>query len=144
MRNLIILIGVFLVSGAAVGQPAVSNDELAIVKVLDEQTAAWNKGHLEDFMQGYWKHDSLMFIGRNGINWGWQKTLENYKRGYPDTAAMGKLSFNVIVIKKLSADYYYVVGKWMLTRTVGDVSGHFNLLFQKINGKWLIVADHSS
>ena len=56
-----------------------SSDELTIRKVLDNQIKAWNKGDIEDFMQGYWKNDSLMFIGKNGINWGWQKTLENYK-----------------------------------------------------------------
>jgi len=57
---------------------------------------------------------------------------------------MGKLSFNILQVKKLSNEYYYVVGKWMLKRTVGDLSGHYNLLFRKINGKWVIVADHSS
>ena len=57
-----------------------SSDELTIRKVLDNQIKAWNKGDIEDFMQGYWKNDSLMFIGKNGINWGWQKTLENYKK----------------------------------------------------------------
>jgi hypothetical protein len=85
-----------------------------------------------------------MFIGKSGINWGWQKTLENYKRGYPDTAAMGKLSFNIIVVKKISPEYYYVVGKWTLNRSIGDLSGYYNLLFRKIDGQWLIVADHSS
>jgi ketosteroid isomerase-like protein len=123
---------------------AQSSDELGIRKVLDDQLKAWNKGDVESFMQGYWKNDSLMFIGKSGVNWGWQKTLENYKKGYPDTTAMGKLSFDIIVIKKLSPEYYYVVGKWMLKRSIGDLSGHYNLLFRKVNGSWLIIADHSS
>ena len=121
-----------------------SGDELTIRKVLSDQVNAWNKGDIVGFMQGYWKNDSLMFIGKSGINWGWQKTLENYKKGYPDTTAMGKLSFNIIVVKKLSPEYYYVVGKWMLTRSIGDLSGHYNLLFRKISGSWFIIADHSS
>ena len=121
-----------------------SSDELTIRKVLDTQIKAWNKGDIEDFMQGYWKNDSLMFIGKNGINWGWQKTLENYKKRYPDVTAMGKLSFDIILIKELSPEYYYVVGKWMLNRSIGDLNGHYNLLFRKINGIWLIIADHSS
>ncbi len=121
-----------------------SGDELTIRKVLDNQIKAWNKGDIEGFMQGYWKNDSLMFIGKNGINWGWQTTLENYKKSYPDTTAMGKLSFDIILVKKLSREYYYVVGKWMLNRRIGDLSGHYNLLFKKINGTWLIIADHSS
>ena len=121
-----------------------SSDELTIRKVLDDQIKAWNKGDIDGFMQGYWKNDSLMFIGKNGINWGWQKTLHNYKKSYPDTTAMGKLSFDIIVIKKLSPEYYYVVGKWMLTRSIGDLSGHYNLLFKKVENRWLIIADHSS
>ncbi|HZH36175.1 MAG TPA: DUF4440 domain-containing protein [Flavisolibacter sp.] len=123
---------------------AQKNEAAQIRNLLLTQTAAWNRGDLEGFMQTYWKSDSLMFIGKNGIKWGWQETLENYKKGYPDSAAMGKLSFDILVVKKLSPDYYYVVGKWMLARTIGDLSGHYNLLLRKIKGRWLIVADHSS
>ena len=119
-------------------------EEAQIRNLLAVQTEAWNRGNLEDFMQTYWKSDSLMFIGKNGIKWGWQATLDNYRKGYPDTAAMGKLSFDILVVKKLSPDYYYVVGKWMLRRTIGDLSGHYNLLLRKLNGRWVIVADHSS
>ena len=75
---------------------------------------------------------------------GWQTTLDNYKRGYPDTVSMGKLDFNILIVKKLSDEYYYIVGKWHLQRTIGDLSGHYDLLFRKINGKWMIIADHSS
>ena len=85
-----------------------------------------------------------MFIGKNGVKWGWRETLNNYKKGYPDTTAMGKLSFEIVQVKRLSPSYFYVVGKWMLTRTVGDLSGHYDLLLRKIRGRWVIVADHSS
>lgn len=123
---------------------AQDREETAIRQLLATQTHDWNKGNIETFMKGYWKSDSLMFIGKSGVNWGWQKTLENYKKGYPDTTAMGQLSFDIIQVKKLSDEYYYVVGKWMLKRTIGDLSGHYDLLLRKINGKWYIVADHSS
>lgn len=119
-------------------------DEQQIRNVLETQRTAWNKGDLEGFMQTYVRSDSLMFIGKNGVQWGWQNTLENYKKSYPDRDAMGELQFDLLVIKKLSDQYYYVVGKWMLSRTIGDVSGHFDLLLQKINGRWYIISDHSS
>ena len=121
-----------------------SKDEKEIRAVLASQTESWNKGDLELFMQTYWHNDSLMFIGKNGIKWGWQTTLDNYKKGYPDTVSMGKLDFNILIVKKLSDEYYYIVGKWHLQRTIGDLSGHYDLLFRKINGKWMIIADHSS
>lgn len=123
---------------------AQKSEEAKIRELLTAQTEAWNRGDIKGFMQTYWKNDSLMFIGKSGVTRGWQQTLENYEKGYPDTAAMGKLSFDIITVKKLSPEYFYVVGKWMLKRTIGDISGHYNLLMQKIKGRWVIVADHSS
>jgi len=116
----------------------------AILALLDTQTAAWNKGDLQEFMKGYWENDSLRFIGKSGITYGWNNTLANYKRGYPDTAAMGKLQFTILVVKKLSNRYYEVVGKWYLKRSIGDASGHYTLLLRKIKGSWVIASDHSS
>jgi hypothetical protein len=141
MRQLLllsILIGCCLVS------PAQKNARQKILTLLDTQTQAWNRGDLEGFMKGYWENDSLRFIGKSGITYGYNNTLNNYKRGYPDTAAMGKLQFTILVVKKLSPRYYEVVGKWYLKRSIGDVSGHYTLLLRKINSKWIIVSDHSS
>src|SRR4029079_2949773 len=121
-----------------------SNEEKTIRQLLATQTESWNRGDIEGFMQTYWKSDSLMFIGKTGVHFGWQETLDNYKKGYPDTTAMGKLYFDIIAIKKLSPDYYYVGGKWMLKRSIGDLSGHYDLLLKKIGDKWYIIADHSS
>jgi ketosteroid isomerase-like protein len=136
------LTAIFLFS--VLSASAQSRDETAIRQLLDEQTKAWNSGDINGFMKGYWENDSLMFIGKSGVTYGWQNTLNNYKRGYPDTAAMGKLSFNILLVKPLSDNYYHVVGKWHLKRAIGDLSGHYTLLLRKINGNWVIIADHSS
>lgn len=118
--------------------------ERIILGILDKQTQAWNRGDIDAFMNGYWENDSLMFIGKSGVTYGWNNTLNNYKKGYPDTAAMGKLTFTLIQVKKLSGKYYHVTGKWFLKRSVGDVGGHYTLLFRKIRGRWVIISDHSS
>lgn len=133
---------IFLFSFIAVN--AQSKDERMIRAAMNEQVNAWNAGDLERYMQTYWHNDSLMFIGRSGANFGWDATLNSYKKGYPDTAAMGKLDFELIAVKRLSALYYNVAGKWHLKRTAGDLKGAFTLLFRKINGRWVIVQDHSS
>jgi ketosteroid isomerase-like protein len=130
-----------LVCGSLAAQ---SKDELAIRKLLDTQTDAWNRGDVEGFMKGYWENDSLMFIGKSGVTFGYTNTLNNYKKGYPDTAAMGKLQFTLIQVKKLSREYYHITGRWFLKRSIGDIGGHYTLLFRKIKGSWVIVADHSS
>jgi ketosteroid isomerase-like protein len=119
-------------------------DEAAIRKLMGDQSAAWNRGDIESFMKGYWENDSLMFIGKSGVTYGWKNTLNNYKKGYPDTATMGKLTFTLLSVKKLSPEYSHVIGKWHLQRSIGNLEGHFTLLFRKINGSWVIIADHSS
>lgn len=118
--------------------------EQQIRALMQQQTVTWNQGDISGFMQTYWRSDSLMFIGKSGLTYGWQATLDNYIKSYPDTAAMGKLNFNLLEFKQLSPILYFVVGKWHLQRTVGDLQGHFSLLIRKIKGEWKIVADHSS
>ena len=120
------------------------NDEQRIRTLLAQQTAAWNKGNLKQFMNGYWKSDSLMFIGKSGITYGWQNTLDNYKKNYKDTVSMGKLKFDLKEFKKIDNNNYFVVGGWQLIRTVGNLNGIFSLLFRKIKNSWVIIADHSS
>lgn len=128
----------------AINSFAQAKDEIAVRKVLEIQARQWNEGNLEAYMDTYWKNDSLLFIGQRGANYGWQTTLENYQKSYPDTAAMGKLQFELLQVKRLSVMYFFVVGKWHLTRSMGDLSGAFTLLLKKINNRWVIVADHSS
>lgn len=137
----VILSFTLLLSIAVYSQP---KDEVAIRNLLNTQTQAWNRGDVEGFMKGYWENDSLMFIGKSGVTYGWTNTLNNYKKSYPDTAAMGKLFFDLIQVKKLSKNYYHVTGKWKLKRSIGDLSGHYTLLLRKINDEWVIVSDHSS
>ncbi len=121
-----------------------TDDENEIRNILAKQNDAWNRGDVDAFMIGYWDNDSLMFIGSSGITYGYQNTLANYKKRYPDKAAMGKLIFTLIEVKKLSPEYFHVTGKWNLQRSIGDLTGHFTLVFRKIAGKWVIISDHSS
>lgn len=123
---------------------AQTSPEKSVTTILKEQSEAWNRGDIEGFMKGYWESDSLMFIGKSGVTYGWNNTLANYRKGYPDAAAMGKLTFTILKVKSLSDQYQQVVGKWHLDREKGNVEGHFTLLFQKIKGRWVIIMDHSS
>jgi ketosteroid isomerase-like protein len=143
LMRLKIIVVLMLISSGYVAM-AQSADEKEIRSVLDKQTQEWNRGNIDAFMVGYWNNDSLMFVGQSGVTYGYEQTKNNYKKNYSDTAKMGKLTFNILQVKPLSADYYFVLGKWYLKRSVGDVSGHYTLIFRKINGKWLIISDHSS
>ncbi len=120
-----------------------SQEKEAILEVMSQQEQDWNNGDIDAFMQGYWQSDSLMFVGKNGIKYGWQTTLENYKKSYPDKSTMGKLSFT---IEKLEVENQtaFMLGKWNITRDGGNIGGYFTLYWRKIDGKWLIVLDHTS
>ena len=122
---------------------AQTEDETAIRNVINEQVSAWNGGDIDSFMKTYWQSDSLLFAGSSKPTYGWQATLDHYKEAYPDTAAMGKLSFNLLELKPMSAEYYFVLGEWHLQRSIGDVGGYFTLIFRKIKGHWLIIVDHT-
>jgi hypothetical protein len=139
----LLTIGLFCLSLSMFGQTP--KDKQTILSILDRQTKAWNAGDINNFMKGYWETDSLMYIGKTGIKYGYKPTLENYKKNYPDKATMGNLKFEIIKVDFLGANFCSVVGKWNLTRPEkGDVSGHFTLLWKKIKNEWVIIADHSS
>lgn len=141
MRPLFICGLLILLTLAARSQ---KSDEQIIRDILGQQTLAWNSGDLDKFLVGYWPNDSLMYIGKKGITYGYEQTLKQYRQSYPDTATMGKLSFDILHVNRISTDAFFVAGKWSLKRTAGDLSGHFTLVFRKLKNKWLIVSDHSS
>jgi ketosteroid isomerase-like protein len=139
MKNILICCLLLLGPGSLIAQ-----DKEAILSVLSTQQTAWNNGDIDGFMQGYWKSDSLMFIGKTAPVYGWQKTLERYHKAYPDKAAMGILSFNIIKVDLLDNTNAFVLGAWNLKREKDVPGGYFTLWFKKIKGEWKIVCDHTS
>jgi ketosteroid isomerase-like protein len=138
--SILLLLG----GNVAVAQRLRDSDRDKILSVMAAQEAAWNSGDLDGFMEGYWQDDSLRFIGKSGITYGWQPTLDNYRKGYPDKAAMGKLTFTILRVEALGKDVAHVTGRWHLQRQADAPQGYFTLLWRKIGGQWVIVADHSS
>lgn len=125
-------------------QTTEDQDVKSIEKVLKKQRIAWSKNNIEEFMEGYWKSDSLKFYGSNGVTYGWQNTLDRYKKAYPTEDHTGTLSFKINDISKINEGAYFVLGEYHLKRNVGNATGIFMLVFKKINGKWKIIADTSS
>jgi len=111
---------------------------------MNFQEKAWNNFDLEGFMQGYWKSDSLQFFGSSGVTYGWDNTLERYKKAYPNKDNTGILKFKIHEVSPIEKESYYVMGEYFLTREVGDANGVFMIIFRKIDGQWRIIADTSS
>lgn len=144
MKKTLLFLAFFLISACS-SVIAQSTEETAIREVLARQNQNWNDGNIEAFMEDYWKSDSLMFIGKTGVVYGWKATKERYFRNYPDRKTMGQLAFDIKQVDLHSDTTAWVLGSWQLTRPeVGDIGGYFTLIFKKIDGKWLVVSDHTS
>ncbi|TAE14870.1 MAG: nuclear transport factor 2 family protein [Bacteroidetes bacterium] len=142
MKLYTLLLSLALLTTAAT--QAQKNAEKIIRSVLQTQTAAWNRGDLDNFMVGYWESDSLLFVGKNGATYGYQATLANYRKSYPTKDEMGTLKFDIKHVRNMGKGTYFVLGAWFLERKVGNVQGMYTLIWRKINGQWKIVVDHSS
>jgi hypothetical protein len=144
--TLLAVLILFSACSSTTTRPAVPNyasEESAIRLVLISQEQAWNEGSIEQFMEGYWKSDSLQFVGTS-ITQGWQPTLDRYKSSYPDRATMGSLKFDFYRFSFVSHDACLVTGRYTLTRDKDQPTGLFTLLLRKISGSWVIVYDHTS
>jgi ketosteroid isomerase-like protein len=129
---------------ATLSVSAQMDDKILIFKLLEDQRQAWNRGDLVNYMQGYSKSDSLLFVGKSGPQYGWETTLANYRKSYPDKKTMGFLSFDIKEVRMISADHAFVLGAWHLKREKDDPKGYFTLIIKKIRGEWKVIADHSS
>jgi len=138
------LLLLFLFTSGLSAQSLSEKDRTAILNILERQDECWNKGDIECFMIGYWESDQLRFVGKNGITKGFDATKQRYYKSYPDKAAMGKLTFDVLALEKLSRKKALMIGKWHLEREKDELQGHFTLLWEKQKGEWVIVLDHSS
>jgi len=133
--------------GAAQGKGEVIDPvtmEAAIKDVLTTQQKAWNEGNIDVFMEHYWKSDELTFSSEGKTTRGWNSTLTRYRERYPTPEKMGRLTFDGLEIKPLGSSAALVLGKWNLEREKEPVGGNFSLVVRKIDGRWLIVHDHTS
>src|SRR5262249_16100709 len=92
-------------STSAIAQPASINakTKAAIRAVLDAQVAAWNRGDVEAYMDGYDRSPNTEFVGGDSITRGWQDVLDRYKKKYDTREKMGTLTFSDLEINLLSA-----------------------------------------
>lgn len=115
-----------------------------IIETLGRQDAAWNNGDIDAFMADYLKSDDLRFASGGNVKRGWQATIDGYKARYPDKAAMGRLAFTDLEISLTSATDALVFGRWELTREADTPGGLFTLHMRKVDGRWIIMSDHTS
>ena len=116
----------------------------AVRKVIEEQQAAWNRGDIEGFMDGYAREETTEFVSGDTVRRGWQTVLERYKQTYDTREKMGTLEFSELEFKPVSPFYVMAVGRWSLANVPDNPRGRFTLLFRRTNAGWRIVHDHTS
>lgn len=115
-----------------------------ILGVLRLQAEAWNAGQIDRFMEHYWKSDELTFSAGGQTTRGWQNTLDRYRQRYPTIEKMVRLTFAELEVQPLGDAAALVLGQWHLARDGDALGGNFSLIVRKIDGRWLIVHDHTS
>jgi uncharacterized protein (TIGR02246 family) len=136
--------------GRAGGASKLSKQEMktiaatAIRAVLDAQTAAWNRGDIEGFMDGYARSPDIVFLSGDSLTHGWQTVLDRYKKNYDTREKMGTLAFSDLEINVIGKDAAVVIGRWQLTREKDTPHGRFTLIFRRRAEGWRIVHDHTS
>lgn len=146
MKILIIVLLTFAAAATVNAQSDTQKTKIAdeIRKVMDDQAAAWNRGDIDGFMDGYWRSEKLTFISGTDVTRGWQPTLDRYKKSYDSRAKMGTLTFSDLEFTILSKDAAVVLGSWSLAREKDNPHGKFTLTFRKFKEGWRIIMDHTS
>ena len=128
-----------------VGGEARPSTRGAIGDLLETQAAAWNRGDLEAFMEGYWRSPDLVFTSGGRVQRGWQTTLDRYRAAYgSDTDTMGRLTFSELEVHELDRESAWALGRWRLDMESGPRGGIFTLVLRRIDGRWKIVHDHTT
>ena len=115
-----------------------------VQQVLRTQQESWNRGDVEEFMNGYWHSEETVFVSGDDVTRGWQQVLDRYKRTYSDRTKMGVLSFSDLQVTPLSDDSAVALGRWELARKKDRPHGRFTLILRRLPEGWKIVHDHTS
>src|SRR5947207_3012208 len=87
----------------ALAIPAFGAERDDVIKVLTDQEAAWNRGDLRGFMDGYWNSPELSFYSGRDKRKGWKETYERFQKRYQaEGREMGKLTFSELSVDPLS------------------------------------------
>jgi uncharacterized protein (TIGR02246 family) len=147
LRFALVIASVLLLiaSMTSLGQNRANEKSIAAIRqVMDAQAAAWNRGDVEGYMDGYDRSAETVFVSGDRVTRGWQTVLERYKKAYDSREKMGTLSFSDLEITMISKDAAIVLGRWHLQRSKDEPHGRFTLLFRKTKTGWKIVHDHTS
>ena len=122
-----------------------SKEQLAVVKAILAQQAAWNKGDLEAFLK-FFKDapDTEVMLG-NPV-YGLTDIRNAFHTLNPNAESMGKLDDSEIQVRALGDNFALATGKYHLTRSHkggGDAQGTFSEVLEKTAAGWQVIFSES-
>lgn len=125
-------------------------------KLIETQTAAWNRGDLDAFTAAY--AEDAAFLSPTGLTRGRNEVLARYRKRYPDGKAMGTLRLEPIEMRPAVGTEFTLVGgakpsrvhgvsvaaRWELSYPDKEpASGLTLIVFRRGRDGWEIVQDAS-
>jgi uncharacterized protein (TIGR02246 family) len=117
---------------------------MSVRAVVKAQEAAWNRGDIDGYMNGYAHSGKTIFVSGDKVTRGWQTVRDRYKKKYNTREKMGALTLSELEVTPLSREAALVLGRWSLKRKADNPHGRFTLLFRRTPEGWRIVLDHTS
>ncbi|MFN3166731.1 MAG: YybH family protein [Phycisphaeraceae bacterium] len=109
--------------------------------MMHQSARDWTANDLDAFMRSFHDSDDLVFATPSGITTGW----DNVKARYTNSIDQSDLTFSDIQVTALTPDAALVFARFHNTMNDGAyATGLTTLLMRKIDGRWVIVHDHSS
>lgn len=145
-RQLLIIAAIMAMFGFSSASAAKSQDNVSsgMIEALREMEAAWNRGDLAGFLDGYWNDPSFFFVSGSTASAGWDATRARYETVYPDPNAMGAVSFTDISTREISPDSGVLLCRWTLDFGDRQASGYATFLFERRDGVWRVTHEHAS
>src|SRR5947209_16959756 len=115
MRNLFLAL-LFSLAACCRTAPApdVPAERKAIVQVVADMEAAWNRGDFRGYMAGF-KNPDVVFVSRGQFQQGWQGTLDHYVRDYGGAPQRrGHLHFWDVRVELLASDAAQLISRYRL------------------------------
>lgn len=108
--------------------------------LLDAQRDAWNAGDLEGYLAAC--APDVLYVTAKGPVYGRDALRARMIAAYPDRAAMGRLTLDVLHLDADTATEVRVVMQWRVTRDDGTAVGGYALVIVALHdGRWVMTHD---
>ena len=130
------------------GLSSSETDQQEIYALIATMVDRWNAHDIDGYMETLWKSPDLLYVVDGEEILGWGNLLAAYKRGYPDTAAMGTVKEDRCMIQLMTPDIALVLDWWNASF---PNSGHkvygtttYNVRRFPAPDGWKVIAFHTS